>query len=221
MQDTIPGFIELLRAKGAKGLDQYAKRLQDNAKITSNLCDLLFEGRAALLFLYHGFRVTLRESPDLQVKLDGEVAYAEVKHFQEKEQDQLDEKAMCETTDLLVPIGDTTASEGTPAWKQIVNVAISKRTQYVSDAPNILIIESSSESLSMMLSTAVNEYDAEALRSDDPSLRALNAFMLISATGWVSLRGGRRSNIEFCQTAHAATPMSDKLVNALADMHLG
>jgi hypothetical protein len=119
----IDQLVAQLRGKGAIGVEQYEVKLKSNAKNIAVLDDLLFEGRAALLFLANAFKVTLRDSPDLKMELDNEVVYAEVKHFREKEQDRRDEKAMSETRELLVEIGDTTATEGSSVWEQIAVVA--------------------------------------------------------------------------------------------------
>ena len=150
--------------------------------------------------------------------MDKEVVYVEVTHFLEKAQDRVDEKRMLETTDLLVPYGDPTESEGAPASTQIADKAIGKASQYVSDVPNILVVESSSVSLELELDTAVHQYDDHVLKSDDPRLRRLSAMMLIS-TRWIALRGS--SNVEFCQTAHATEALSKKLTSALTRVRIG
>lgn len=218
---AITRWIAQLRAEGATGLEQYEQKLRSNAKnpdVFDVLCDLLLEGRAALMFLQNGFRVAMRESPDLQVELGKEIVYVEVKHFREKEQDRVDEKAMLEATDLLERIGDLTESEGAHAWEQITNVAIRKASQYMSGAANILVVESSSDSLELMLGTAVHQYDDQVLKSDDLRLRRLSAMMLIN-TRWIGLR--EPSNVEFCPTAHATVPLSKTLTSALTRVRIG
>ncbi|HUW95853.1 MAG TPA: hypothetical protein VMW58_08695 [Anaerolineae bacterium] len=211
---AIDQCIAQLTAEEATGLDAYKAKLENQEKVPENVCDLLCECRAALMFLRNGFEVEMRESPDLRIELDEEVVYVEVTHFREKGQDRVDEKAMQETADLLVPIGDIVESEGATAWTQIANKAKSKASQYVSDAANILVVESSSDSLALMLGSAVHQYDDEVLNSDDLRLRRLSAMMLINtrsiacgADGW--------SNVEFCQTAHATVPLSATLASAL------
>jgi len=72
--------VAKLKVAGVGGLAQYERRLHHNAKSVSVLKDLFFEGRAALMFQRNGFKVTLREKPDLQLELDEEMVYAEVKH---------------------------------------------------------------------------------------------------------------------------------------------
>ena len=85
------------------------------------------------MFLRNGWHVEMRERPDLMLERDGDIIYAEVKHFHRKLQDQLDEQAMNAETqdDLLMPIGDTVDLEGAPAWRQIADVAAKKISQYV------------------------------------------------------------------------------------------
>lgn len=212
--------IMQLKRKGTVGVEQYEEKLKNNVKNVEILHDLLFESRAALLFLNNGFKVTLRDSPDLKIELDNEVVYAEVKHFREKEQDRIDEKAMSETSGLLVPIGDTTATEGSAVCEQIVEVAIRKADQYMMNAPNILIIESSSDSTSLTLSSAAYEYNDRARKSNDPRLRRLNALMLVNCCLYGFGNSGPY-NIEFCSLALVDTPISGRLISALFDVQLG
>lgn len=216
----ITQYIAQLRAEGAAGLDEYERKLRNNANNPAVVCNLLFEGRAALMFLRNGFKVAMRAEagPDLRIELDKEVVYVEVTHFLEKAQDPVDEKRMLETTDLLVPYGDPTESEGAPASTQIANKAIRKASQYMSDAPNILVVESSSVSLELELETAVHQYDDHVLKSDDLRLRRLSAMMLIN-TRWIGFR--EPSNVEFCRTAHATLPLSKKLTSALTHIRIG
>jgi len=216
----IDQLVVQLRGKGAVGVEQYAQKLKNNAKNIAVFDDLFFEGRAALLFLNNEFKVTFRDSPDLKIELDNEVVYAEVKHFRKKEQDRIDEKAMSETSGLLVPIGDTTATEGSAVCEQIADVAISKADQYVMNAPNILIIESSSECLSLNLPSAAHEYNDRVRKTNDPCLRRLNALMLVNCCLYGFGNSGPY-NIEFRPLAYVDTPMSRRLISALFDIQLG
>lgn len=200
-------------------MDEYERRLRNNARNSAALDALLSEGRAALMFLRNGFQVTLRERPDLQIRLDEEVVYAEVKHFREKRQDTLDELAMLQATDTLVPIGDTTATEGKPAWRQVAQVALRKAGQYMYDAPNILVVESSSQSLELTAVSAVHEFDDEILKSNDPRLHRLNGIMLVD-TRSVTFSPAGPWNVEFCQTFNAALPLSKRVSAALGGIHL-
>ncbi|TRZ96870.1 MAG: hypothetical protein D4R82_00285 [Dehalococcoidia bacterium] len=220
MLQYIDQLVTQLRGKGAIGIEQYEVNLKNNAKNTAIHNDLSFEGRAALLFLTNGFKVTLRDSPDLKIELDNEVVYAEVKHFRKKEQDRRDEKAMSETRELLVEIGDTTATEGSAVYEQIANVAISKADQYVVNAPNILIIESSSDSTSLNLSSAAHEYNDRVRKTNDPRLRRLNALMLVNCC-LCGFGNSGSYNTEFCPLAYIDIPMSRRLISTLFDIQLG
>ncbi len=216
----IDQLVTQLRGKGAIGVEQYEVKLKNNAKNIAVLDDLFFEGRAALLFLTNGFKVTLRDSPDVKIELDNEVVYAEVKHFREKERDRIDEKAMAKTRGLLVPIGDTTVTESSAVYEQIADVAISKADQYVMNAPNILIIESSSDSTSLNLSSAAREYNDRVRKTNDPRLRRLNALMLVNCCLYDFGNSGPY-NTEFCPLAYIDTPMSRRLISTLFDIQLG
>jgi hypothetical protein len=191
----ITEFVRQLGAAGVKGLDQCDGRLRSNARKAENLSDLFDEGHAALAFRSGGFGVLLRESPDIEVTLDGEAAYVEVKHFREKEQDRIDEKAMCDATDVLVRTGDAVPLEGLHAWQQIVTVAICQAPQYVAGLPNVLVIMSGSDSLESMAATAVHSFDHVAAERHDPRLRRLNAIMLVN-TGWFGIRDSIPGNVE-------------------------
>jgi hypothetical protein len=221
MSTNTTTLIAELRQLGVHGVDQYEQRLLDNASNPEVEGDLLFEGRAALAFARHGFKVTLRESPDLQLELNGEVLFAEVKHFREKEQDLLDEKAMLETEDVLVPYGDTIPTEGKSPWTQIVDVAIKKacQDQYVLGAPNILVIENSSPALELTLSTAIEDYDAEVVRSKDKRLRRLNTIVLVHTYG-ITFGSSGLYNIEIAHTADVETQMSPELLTVLNDIRI-
>src|SRR5207253_4963463 len=103
---------------------------------------------AALMFLRNRWQVALRERPDLQLGWRGDFIFAEVKRFCEKEQDRLNERAMAVSAgDFLVRLDDPTQSEGSSAWEQIADVAISKAQVYMEGAANILVVESDSECL--------------------------------------------------------------------------
>lgn len=201
-----------LSAAGATGIEEYEERLRSNAKNPVVLSNMLFEGRAALMFLRNGFKVAIQDNPDLRIELRGEVAYAEVTHFLEKEQDRRDDRSMLETTDLLVPYGDTVELEGADPCDQLANVAKRKVGQYVAGFANVLVVQSSSPSLELVLGTAVHNYDKQVLKSDDARLRRLSGIMLVQ-TEWITSGEGR--NVDFCPTRHAATPLSSRMTAAL------
>ena len=76
--------VAQLRNAGAGGVDQYEARLRCNAGNPDTLANLFCEGLAALMFLRNNWQVTLRERPDLELRLDGDLLYAEVKRFARK-----------------------------------------------------------------------------------------------------------------------------------------
>jgi hypothetical protein len=121
--------------------------------------------------------------------------------------------------DLFVPLDDPTETEGMPAWEQIVNVAIKKASVYMEGAANILVVESDSECLEPMLNSTVHEYDKRALETDDLRLRRLSGIMLVNR-GWTSCRP-IPSNVEFCQTQHAAVRLNERLAMALGSILTG
>jgi len=216
----IGAHIVQLRGAGARGLDQYETRLRNNAGNPDTLANLFCEGLAALMFLRNGWQVALRESPDLELRLHGDVVYAEVKRFCEKTQDRLNEQAILNAPDdFLVRLNDPTQTEGKTAWEQIADVAISKVPVYIEGAANILVVVSDSECLDLMVSSAVHEHDERALESHDLRRRRLNGIMLVSR-GRIS---GRPipSNVEFCQTQHAAMPLNERLAMALGSILAG
>ena len=214
----IPHLITQLEKEDIAGLKGYEQRLRANTAVMQNLKDLLFEADAALMFSRHGFKVTIQEKPDLRIELDGEIAYAEVKHFREKEQDRKDEKAMQDSEDL-VPVGILCPKEEPEAWQQIADVAIRKAEQYVDNNPNLLVIATDSNAVDGFgLPTAVHLYNEEVAESNaDSPLRRLNAFMLIDMVKelWT---GSESKNVYFCQTAYMAIPLSTKLTDALANI---
>lgn len=212
----IPHLIAELRKEGIAGLVEYERRLRDNARNEEVLGDLLFEADAALMFSRHGFKVTIRERPDLRIYWNDEAVYAEVKHFREKEQNRTDEQTMWRSEDL-VPTGILAPTEGCEAWEQIAKVAIGKVDQYKEDAPNVLVIATDSNSVDgSILPTAVHIYDEQA--NSDLRLYRLNAFMLMDRWYlWIKELSVEK-NVYFCQTAHAKTPMSKGLINTLASI---
>jgi len=189
----IDDFVSRLRTAPVEGVGLYEEKLRRNVGNEKVLHDLFLEARAALMFRQYDWRVRLRESPDLELRFEGELLYAEVKHFRRKKQDQRDDEAMTSATEELVPYGDLAkdASEGCQtAWQQLLDVMMRKERQCVADAPNILVVESSSESMELMGRSAVHAYD-EACQSGR-SLRRLNGIMFVDITGWSSLERQRR-----------------------------
>jgi len=67
--------------------------------------------------------------------------------------------------------------------------------------------------------SAVHEYDRRALESANLRLRRLNGIMLVNR----GCTSGKPipSNVEFCQTQHAAVPLSKRLAVALGGILRG
>ncbi|MFA5065824.1 MAG: hypothetical protein WC566_10220 [Dehalococcoidia bacterium] len=220
-----------LRSKGAIDVEVYEQKLNNNANDENNLKNHMAEGRAALLFLNNGFTVKMRESPDLEIAFNGETVYVEVKRFRPKEQDILDEKAMEEQArkyrnsgneedNILVAIGDTAVTEGKPVWAQMADVAQSKVGQYREDAPNILIIESDSDSTEATLTSAAHEVEDRIHEGQDARLHKLNAMILINCGLYTVGRDGPY-NVEFCLLATGMTQMSHEIGQRVATIKLG
>jgi hypothetical protein len=205
-------LLARFRAAAATGVDAYECNLRTNEKDPNVWLDLFFEGRAALMFLAHHWKIHLRDSPDLEMHYDGEVLYAEVKHFRYKVQDAADELAMqAAGLDELVPYGELIQSEGKHAWEQIRDVTIKKTAQCIPDVPNILVIESSSVSLELMAGSATHAIDA-ACEAGFHELSRFSGIMLVEATGWT---WSGEAEIEFCPTSHALAPLTKSLTRPL------
>jgi hypothetical protein len=164
----------------------------------------------------------MRDSPDLKVEWLGAMFYAEVKHINRKEQDELDEVAMRSAHGEFVRVGDTYRIEKRHSYEQISDVARRKRHQYIDGALNILVIDSSSESLGFadaMALSGVREYDEELRKTPhDSALRRLHGIMLI--TSWGSV-GWNSRNVAFARTEHAVPSMTWSLVQALNSIGRG
>ena len=176
-------YQKVLEEYGAIHVSTFIDKLRDNSINREVFDDLLFEGRAALMFLVNGFSIEMRESPDLKLEFAGHQLYADVKHFRMKEQDKIDEANMEAAEDELVPYGDTVPLEGIPAWDQIVNVAKHKAKQYLDGGPNILVIGSSSSNCidDLIVPTAINIIAEEVCNGRCPGLDKLNGILLMNS----------------------------------------
>ena len=217
---VVPHLMAQLKKEGIAGLEGYEQRLSASTPAMENFKDLLFEADAALMFSCHGFKVTMRDKPDLRIALDDEAAYAEVKHFREKKQDRIDEQASRDSEDL-VTVG--ILPEQPNPWQQIVKVAVdkAKQKQYVDGAPNLLVIASESNAVSgLALPTGVALYNQETAKSGANSpLRRLSAFLLMDMVNEAPTETGIR-NVHFHPTTYATVPISAELVNALSNIKL-
>ena len=212
LNDCIVKMCVDLETLGVQGVQEYKRRLIDNSEGT-NFEDFLLEGRAALMFRKAGFGVTLREAPDLALEFNGEQLYAEVKHFRLKEQDLIDNTKMSEPGDILVRYGDTVPMEGKPAWEQVFNVAESKTSQYKENAPNILVIESSSDCIDdVILPTAVDMVNEAVCSGRCSDLGRLNGIMLVS--DWFNISHGR--GVFFYSTGKPDLPLTPEVLNLVS-----
>jgi hypothetical protein len=202
MDDIVTHMRSTLEKANVKGLPEYMRKLQANAKSEGNFEDVRLEGRAAIMFSKAGFDVTMGDSPDLALKFNNEVFYAEVKHFREKAQDRIDAARMSEPDDLLVPYGDTFPLEGKHAWQQVYDVAKKKIDQYEEHAPNFLVIESSSTSIEdTEIRTAIDAINQDVRSGKCPGLAKLNGILLVS--GWHSISQQWRNVYRFATSSPA------------------
>ncbi len=217
MDDIITNMRICLEKAHVCGISEYIKKLQDNSN-SENFDDFILEGRASLMFSKAGFCVTLRDSPDLALKFNNEQLYAEVKHFRLKKQDQIDEVNMTSTPDdILVPIGDTVP----PAWEQVYDVAKNEKKikQYKEHAPNILVIESSSDCIDdLNIPTAIDMINKDVRSGKCPGLAKLNGILLTSLD-WYNI-SQRRKTFFYC-TSKPAVSLSQELSSLLDEVRLG
>jgi hypothetical protein len=122
----------------------------------------------------------------------------------------------------FVTVGETYRIEKRRAYEQISDVARRKKHQYIDGALNILVIDSSSESMEpadAMARSGAREYDEELRRTPhDSALRKLHGIMLI--TSWGSV-GWNSRNVAFAMTEYALPPMSWNLIQALRSIGRG
>ena len=84
---------------------------------------------------------------------------------------------------------------------------------------NILVIDSSSDSLEEMATSGANEYSDRVRKTpNEPALRRLHGIMIINV--WGSVDGGF-SNVDFAMTKYPLPPMSSKLATALPEIQVG
>ncbi len=211
-----------LRSAGALDVDVYELKLRQNAPSPTQVINHLSEARVALMFLENGAQVTMRDSPDLKIEWIDAMFYAEVKHINRKKQDELDEASMRIAHHKLVRVGDTHPIEKRHPYEQLYDVARKKSPKCIDGALNILVIDSSSESMEPADATArsaARMCDEELIKTPhDSALRRLHGIMLI--TSWGSV--GRNSrNVAFAMTKYALPPMSLKLIQALESIGRG
>jgi hypothetical protein len=215
MKTSIDQWILALRSEGAKNVDQYERKLRSLGTNEQKVFEMLSEARVALWFLRHGWTVTMRDRPDLKLEFDGETIYAEVKHMNEKDTDRRDQEAMKAADEFeFVRVGNVIADEQSHAWQQMCNIAKRKKSQYLDGEQNILVFVSYSESLDLMLQSAVNEFDDEVYKAGASSpLRKLGGMAMIGISFGPS---SGMSNVGFVPTRFPVKPISSKIASALA-----
>jgi len=213
-------YVSRLRDGGAHNVDEYESRLRSNAVSLANLNNFLSEAAAALMLLDYGADVTMQDRPDLAAVLRGERFYAEVKHFNRKAQDDLNDEAVRNAPEFeFVLLEDTTRTEGKSTYRQIADVAIRKADQYREGEINILVIDSDSETLHLMARSGAQEFSDDKQREPrDSPLHRLNGIMLM--TSLIGVRG-RHWNVDFAITRCPARRMSFRLLRALAEIRMG
>jgi len=213
-------YVNRLLAGGAHNVGEYETRLRQNAGNLPNLNSYLSEAVAALMLLDYGADVTMQDRPDLAAVLKGERFYVEVKHFNRKAQDDLNDEAVRNAPAFeFVLLEDTTRTEGKSTYRQIADVAVRKADQYRSGEINILIIDSDSETLHLMARSGAQEFSDDKQREPlESPLHRLNGIMLI--TSLVGVRGGPW-NVDFAVTRSPARRMSFRLLRALAEIKMG
>jgi hypothetical protein len=219
-EQIIGYYVQRLREGGAHNVDEYEGRLRSNAGSVANLNNYLSEAAAALMLLDYGADVTMQDRPDLAAVLRGERFYAEVKHFNRKTQDDLNDEALRSASEFeFVLLEDTARSEGKTPYRQIADVAIKKADQYREGEINILIIDSETETLHLMARSGTQEFSDDKQREPlDSPLHRLNGIMLM--TSLVGVRGGPW-NVDFAVTRCPARRMSFRLLRALAEIRMG
>ncbi len=126
MHSEVTYIRNALDFAGVHGVQGYCDKLEPNRITPSVYRDHLSEAYAALMFARFGFEVQMRESPDLILEHNGVSLGAEVKRFQRKEQDDIDDKRMQEE---FIEYGETVSTEGEEAWIQVKKVILKKSSQ--------------------------------------------------------------------------------------------
>jgi len=208
MPHSVEEIRQLLEMEQIKGIAGYCKKLEPNIKTSSVYRDLLSEAYAALMFARTGFAVTMRESPDLMLDYSGNEIGAEVKRFQRKVQDEIDDLKM-HVGDDFVDYGDTVATEGKKAHRQVIDVATKKTSQLVDGIPNIVVIESSSPNCieDTEVSFAASELSANNSRGFSGDIGRLNGIALMSLEYNLS----QKRNVYFSEIRPATAMLTDQL----------
>lgn len=209
----------LLEQAGATNVSSFIEKLRANSNNTEVFQDLLFESRAAMIFLMNGFSVEMRESPDLSIKFADDHFFAEVKHFRLKEQDRVDQANMEVTHNRLVQYGDTVPLEDDASWDQVALVAKRKTKQFQHRVSNILVIGSSSSHCidDSIIPTVINIISEEITKGSYQELEMLNGILLISPDYNI----GQGRNVYFFPTHTAKVPLTHAVLNSLQSIRRG
>lgn len=194
-------YLAALARARVRGIDQYRKKLVDNAQVLTNVEDLYCEARIALIFSAYRWNVTMRPEsdtpePDLEARLnDGGLLYIEVKHFRSKKQDRLPELKLL-SDGALPRLPAIPEGEPEPPWAQMCRRAIKAGPKYKSDKSNLIAFVATTEQLNGELDTAAACYAEKVRQSPNkPQLENLSAMMLVDSLCTV---GPDRRNIWSC-----------------------
>jgi hypothetical protein len=159
---TIDQFCARLRAAGIQGVDSYQQRLRDNERDRERFQDFACEGYVALAFSKRGWAMTMRDSPDLEGRLNGIYLGIEVKHFRYKHaHDPIEDAALRSGGETLARIPFLSETEGREdAWDQMFRFAMKNAHQYADGEFNVIFFWCSTQAhFDGTLMTAVNIYD--------------------------------------------------------------
>jgi hypothetical protein len=207
-----------LRRYGAIDVDQYESKLRSFRDNEQKIFEFIAEARAALLFLRNGIKVGMQDRPDLWLNFNGQLIYAEVKHFNEKETDRNGAKAMAAAPLEFVKVGNVIEDEGLHGWQQMCATAVKKEPQYAPGFPNILVFVNHSDSLDFHLRSAINEFD-DAVQTTGASspLRKLSGMVILKNYQTV---GRNATNVEFCCTSYALHAIDPNFVHLMTQGQL-
>jgi hypothetical protein len=203
-----------LAAVGVSGVPEFAAKLKSNSSAPAVYRDLLAEAAAAATLAHAGFRVEMRDAPDLCLSFGSLTLFAEVKHFRVKQQDAIDAARL--SSGLVVPYGNTVDLEGISGSDQLLDVVRRKLNQFKVGHPNVLVIESSS--LHCIEDCEVRDVLAtieDLILVGDDSLRALSGILFLSR----SINCRLHRNVYFFPNEHAIRPVPADPLAALHAIH--
>ncbi len=205
-------LLALLRQLRVANVDGYERKVSQNAGHAEIVRDLLSEGLAAAMFAKNGIMVELRESPDLLLHVCDQLVGAEVKHIRWKEQDTIDDQRMRAAGRSLVELPGTMETESQTAWDSIAAVAEKKVSQCLPDAPNLLVIDSSSSHNleDGHVLTAAHEID-DRIAAGRAQLSRWSGLLLMSM--WLSVPDHR--SVYFFELRRASIPVTLGAADAL------